>query len=80
MRLARTGRVVTFTRDHVYPLGGPMSMTVVDLDGGGRFYGQTAGDVPLEIGMGVRLVPRVLHRGGGLPHYFWKVVPDADRR
>ena len=80
VRLARTGTVVTFTRDHVYPLGGPMSMTVVDLDGGGRFFGQTAGDLALEIGMKVRLVPRLLHRGGGLPHYFWKVVPDADLR
>ncbi|GIU93455.1 MAG: hypothetical protein KatS3mg011_2361 [Acidimicrobiia bacterium] len=75
-RLQRRGRILTYTRDHVYPLGGPMSMVVVELDGGGRFYGQTAWDFPVEIGMRVRLVPRLLHRGGDLPHYFWKVVAD----
>ncbi|MDX1450230.1 MAG: hypothetical protein R3246_14350, partial [Acidimicrobiia bacterium] len=38
--LSRTGTVYTQTKDHVYPLGGPQSMAVVSLDGGGRFYGQ----------------------------------------
>jgi uncharacterized OB-fold protein len=76
-RMARRGTVVTHTRDHVYPLGGPLSMVVVDLDGGGRFFGQSTQDDPFEIGMRVRLVIRKLHKGGGLPHYFWKVEPEV---
>jgi uncharacterized OB-fold protein len=75
--MARRGTVVTHTRDHVYPLGGPLSMVVVDLDGGGRFFGQSTQDDPFEIGMRVRLVIRKLHTGGGFPHYFWKVEPEV---
>jgi uncharacterized OB-fold protein len=76
-RLARHGTVFTHTRDHVYPLGGPLSMLVVDLDGGGRFYGQSTQDDSFEIGTRVRLVARKLHTGGGFPHYFWKVEPEV---
>ena len=39
-RLSRSGTVVTETRDHVYPAGKVTGMAVVELDGGGRFYGQ----------------------------------------
>jgi uncharacterized OB-fold protein len=45
-RLGRTGTVLTFTRDHLFPLGAPIIMCVIDIDGGGRFYGQTAGVRP----------------------------------
>ncbi|NIU18130.1 MAG: hypothetical protein GWN79_03095, partial [Actinobacteria bacterium] len=40
--LSRTGVVLTFANDHVFPMGGPVTMAVVELDGGGRFYGQVA--------------------------------------
>lgn len=72
-RLARTGTVVTFARDHVFPFGGPLSMAVVDLDGGGRFYGQVADRLEVEIGDRVDLVLRRLHDGGNVPNYFWKI-------
>jgi len=73
--LARTGTVVTFARDHVFPFGGPLSMAVVDLDGGGRFYGQVADRLEVGIGDRVELVLRRLHDGGNVPNYFWKIQP-----
>lgn len=77
-RLGRTGSVLTCTRDHLFPLGAPITMCVVEVDGGGRFYGQTAGGQTVGIGDRVRLVPRLLHEGGGRPQYFWKVQPLTD--
>lgn len=74
-RLARSGRVMTFTRDHVFPQGAPVSMAVVELDGGGRFYGQVVDGLEVTIGDRVVLVLRRLHDGGGLPQWFWKVQP-----
>lgn len=71
--LARSGTVVTFARDHVFPFGGPLSMAVVELDGGGRFYGQVADRLEVEIGDRVELVLRRLHDGGNVPNYFWKI-------
>lgn len=76
-RLARIGTVLTFTRDHVFPYGGPLTMAVVELDGGGRFFGQVADVAEVAIGDRVMLVLRRLHDGGGLPHYFWKIRPTA---
>lgn len=76
-RLGRSGRVFTHTRDHVFPFGGPLTMAVVELDGGGRFFGQVADGLDVEIGQDVDLVLRRLHTGGGIPQYFWKVSPRA---
>ena len=73
--LARTGSVLTCTRDHVYPGADTLQMAVVALDDGARFYGQVAAGEEVEIGQPVRLVPRRLHAGGGLVQYFWKVSP-----
>ena len=78
--LARTGTVHTFTRDHVYPHGGPISMAVVALDGGGRFYGQVTDGDEVAVGDRVHLELRRLHDGGGLPHYYWKVALDEPTR
>jgi uncharacterized OB-fold protein len=74
-RLPRSGTVVTETRDHVYPAGKVTGMAVVELDGGGRFYGQVVPSARVAIGDRVRLVPRRLHDGGGAAQYFWKVAP-----
>lgn len=74
-RLPRSGTVVTRTRDHVYPAGNATGMAVVELDGGGRFYGQVVPSARVAIGDRVRLVPRRLHDGGGAAQYFWKVAP-----
>lgn len=73
--LARRGRVLTCTRDHVYPGADTLQMAVVALADGSRFYGQVAAGEEVEIGQEVRLVPRRLHSGGGLVQYFWKVSP-----
>jgi len=77
-RLARSGVVVTETRDHAFPMSRSTQMAVVELDGGARFYGQVVPSGSVSIGQRVRLVPRRLHTGGGAVQYFWK-VSDADR-
>ncbi len=84
-RLARTGVVVTQTRDHAFPMSRSTGMAVVELDPspngsgpGARFYGQVVPSGTVEIGQRVRLVPRRLHLGGNAVQYFWKVT-DADR-
>jgi hydroxymethylglutaryl-CoA synthase len=73
--LARTGTVLTQTRDHVYPGGDVTGMAVLDLDDGARFYGQVIMGEQVDIGDRVRLVPRRLHEGGGVVQYFWKAAP-----
>ena len=40
--LARRGRVMTWTRDHVYPGADAVEMAVVTLTDGNRFYAQVA--------------------------------------
>ena len=77
--LTPAGTVVTQTTDHLF--GAPenvVQMVVVDLDGGGRFFGQTAFDSarPFVIGDHARLVIRRLHVSAGLGHYFWKATLD----
>ena len=78
--LARTGTVLTQTRDHVYPGSAITQMVVLDLDDGARFYGQVAAGHALAIGDRAELVPRRLHGGGidpgtGFIQYFWKARP-----
>lgn len=77
-RLARTGTVFTFTRDHVFPYGAPVLMAVVALDGGGRFYGQMSDAQEARIGDRVTLVLRALYTVDGLRQYFWKAVPAPE--
>lgn len=75
--LARTGRVITFTHEYYVPTPTPpVTMAIVDLDGGGRILVQVADAVPDQVKTGtqVRLVPRRLHMGGGLPNYYWKAI------
>jgi uncharacterized OB-fold protein len=79
-RLPRTGTVLTQTRDRVYPAGRSTGMAVVDLDGGGRFFGQVVPSGRVEIGSRVRLVPRRLHDGGDAAQYFWKLAPLEEAR
>lgn len=77
-RLPRTGKVYTFAKDHLYPsLDPPTVMVVVDMDGGGRFYGQLTDNDPaqVKIGMPVEMTFRRFHQGGGFYNYFWKLRP-----
>jgi hydroxymethylglutaryl-CoA synthase len=84
IKLAKTGRVYTFTLDHLE--GGkyvnvPVPRLVLDLEGGGRvFLSMTDGDPQeVEIGMPAEVVFRRLHEGSGFHNYYWKCrpVPEA---
>jgi uncharacterized OB-fold protein len=50
-------------------------MVAVSIDDGGQFFGQVAIGETVAIGDRVELVPRILHKGGGMVQYFWKVKP-----
>ena len=77
IQLPRTGRVFTFTLDHLE--GGryinvPVPRAVVEMDGGGRLVlSMTDGDPQdVEIGLPVEAVFRRLHEGSSFHNYYWK--------
>ncbi len=73
-KLARTGTVFGATAEWYYPSPEPpVTMAVVNLDGGGRLTVQVA-DAPGQVNPGdrVELTFRRLHDAGGLLHYYWK--------
>ena len=75
VKLARRGRLFTFTNDYLFESPDPPTThAVVDLDGGGRLYCQLTDCEPerVEIDMPLELTFRKLHEGGGFPNYFWK--------
>ena len=78
--LGRTGRVFTFTKDYLYDAPAlPTVMSVIEIDGGGRFLCQMT-DVDereVAIGMPVELVLRRLREGGQNHHYYWKCRPAS---
>ncbi len=77
-KLARRGKVHTFTSDYLFPsLDPPTIETVVEVDGGGRVLVQMtdAGPQDVRVGLEVDLVLRKLHEGGGFKNYFWKSRP-----
>jgi uncharacterized OB-fold protein len=76
--LGRAGTVLTHTIDRAYPAAAETGMAVVEMEGGGRFYGQVVPSGEVSVGQRVRLVPRRLHEGGGFVQYFWKVAPAED--
>jgi len=81
-RLARRGRLFTFTKDFLYeaPVQ-PTVMAVVDLAEGGRFLCQMTDVDPaaVEIGMEVELVLRRMREGAGDHYYYWKCRPRHGR-
>jgi hydroxymethylglutaryl-CoA synthase len=77
-KLARRGRVYTYTKDHLVPNPDPPTiMVAADLEGGGRFYAQLTDCDPaaVAIDMPVVLTFRRLHEGEDLGNYFWKFRP-----
>lgn len=75
---ARSGRVATFTVDHLaFSPAPPMIDAVVDFDGGGRYTLEVADAQPDEIAIGtdVELTFRRLYTVDGIHNYFWKVRP-----
>lgn len=80
VRLARRGRVFTFTLDHlVYGDYSdiPVPRLVVELEGGGRVFleGTDCDPEEIRIDMPVELVLRIVHRGAGFNNYYWKCRP-----
>lgn len=72
-RIARRGKVFTFTVDHLIAnLEHPLPMAVVDAEGGGRLYLQVADAEDIEIDEAVVLTYRRLHEGAGNRNYYWK--------
>jgi 3-hydroxy-3-methylglutaryl CoA synthase len=78
LKLGRKGRVYTYTNDHVYlNPDPPETLAVIDLEGGGRFFGQVVDINPQEmrIGLEMELSFRKLHDGQDVANYFWKARP-----
>lgn len=78
IKLSRRGRIFTYTQEHYYPTPEPpVTMAVVDLDGGGRILVQmTDCDYrDIKIGMEVGLVFRKMHEAGNFHNYYWKAIP-----
>jgi len=80
VKLSRRGKIFTYTQEHYYPTPEPpVTMAVVDLDGGGRILLQMT-DCDwreVKIGMEVELVFRKMHEAGGFHNYYWKAIPAA---
>ena len=77
-KLARRGKIFTFVHDYLPPSPeGFITMATVELEGGGRFYGQMTNQVKddVHIGMECELAFRLLHQGDGYYNYFWKLRP-----
>ncbi len=78
-RLPRKGKVYTFAKDYLFPGPDPPTiMVVVDMEGGGRFYGQLTDCDPAQVrvGLPVEMTFRRFHEGGGFYNYFWKLRPS----
>ncbi|MBI2369873.1 MAG: OB-fold domain-containing protein [Deltaproteobacteria bacterium] len=76
--LSRRGTVFAFTHEHYFPCPDPpLTVAVVDLEGGGRLSLQMteADHETVKVGDPVRLTLRRLHEASGYPHYYWKCTP-----
>jgi len=74
----KTGTVFSFSMDQrAMEVVLPKVFTVVNLDGGGRFYSvMTDRDTSkVEVGMKVEMTFRIQLEGSGLHNYFWRVRP-----
>ena len=80
VQLNKTGNVYTLTSEHYFPASfPPITMLVIDLDGGGRVTVQQTDTMfpeknTIEIGTKVKLVLRKMMENDGKPNYFWKAV------
>jgi 3-hydroxy-3-methylglutaryl CoA synthase len=75
----KKGKLFTFSLDEraVIALDLPNVLAIVDLDEGGRVYGQVTDRDPgkIKIGMPIELTFRKFHEGGGFHNYAWKCRP-----
>lgn len=78
--LSREGTIYSLTNEHYFPATfPPVTMAVIDLDGGGRITVQQTdslhrGEEPLKIGSRVKLVLRKMIENDLKPDYFWKCI------
>jgi hydroxymethylglutaryl-CoA synthase len=79
--LRETGTVYTLTKEYYFPASfAPITMVVIDLDGGGRMTVQLTDDMypaekeQVKIGSRVKLVLRKMMESGEKPGYFFKCV------
>lgn len=72
--------VVSVTLDRLAPTPDvPVTIAVVDVDGGGRRSTEVTDTPPGGVAVGDRLVPtfRRLHSADGIHNYFWKTRPEG---
>jgi 3-hydroxy-3-methylglutaryl CoA synthase len=78
IKLARRGKIYTFVHDHLPPSPeGFITMATVDMEDGGRLYGQMTNfdKDAVKVGLEVEVVFRLLHKGEGYYNYYWKFRP-----
>jgi len=74
------GKVSSFSHDHMMEtLDAPVTLTVVDFDGGGRIMCDMTDRDPDKtvVGMAVEMTFRKLYYVGGIYNYWWKCKPTA---
>jgi 3-hydroxy-3-methylglutaryl CoA synthase len=81
-KLNNAGVVYTCTKEFYFPSSfAPITMVVIDLDGGGRITVQLTDDMyaeqknNLQIGSKVKLVLRKMMENNRIPDYFFKCIP-----
>lgn len=74
----KKGKIFTFSMDErtTQPVA-PSVACIVDLEGGGRFYGNLTDRDPatVDVGQEVEFTFRNIHDGAGIHNYFWKIRP-----
>ena len=71
---------LTFVHDPPPPSPeGYITMATVDMEGGGRLYGQMTNfdKDAVKVGLEVEVTFRLLHKGEGYYNYYWKFWPAA---
>jgi len=74
----KKAKLFTYTQDRLGPtLDPPLTVTVIDFDGGGRTFSiMTDRDVDkVEIGMPLEMTFRKFYTSAGIHNYFWKCMP-----
>jgi 3-hydroxy-3-methylglutaryl CoA synthase len=73
----RKGKVFTYAKDYMVPIGAPNVATVVEMEDGCRAYMLMTDRDPdkVEVGMPVEFTFRRWNEGAGFYNYFWKCRP-----